>query len=411
MDIAENRASWGRFTVYGPPEVENLIAEHMTHVARTVQETFAGQGLVTLVLLGGYGRGEGGIVERDGVLKPHNNFDFCLIFEQLPLSQRGAMEALAHELSRQLPEKLCVGCDFSLLDLDYLKHAPPLIIWFDMKNAHKVIWGPLDVLQIMPDRTASDIPLADAARLLLNRGTLFVINQAILQQRRDNLSRADKETMIKHIVKGIIGYGDSVLLARGAYHQSYVEKAQRFTNIDLSGVPNHDQLRQLYALAAEFRFRPDYESFLKRDLGAWHDELVSQLEPIHLWFEQTRLGQTLTWENYLAHLADSREKTDVGGGLKQKLKATIKPFYFFLKNTKQFGFSFSPWQFRHPKDRLLALFPAVIYPDLPEAYRKQAAALVGLSDTTRLLQEFLRLWGQYGDSNFVHVLRKLKLEV
>ncbi|OQY26554.1 MAG: hypothetical protein B6244_13205 [Candidatus Cloacimonetes bacterium 4572_55] len=409
MTRREEEKDWGRFTVYGNDEVEEVICKQMRYVADKVIDRFVSENLVALILLGGYGRGEGGVVERQGRLMPHNNFDFCLIFDGVPISKRYQLEAAAHELSIELPKKLGVGCDFSVLDSAYLRDAPPFVIWFDMKYAHKVIIGDSRILESMPERTASDILLADAARLLLNRGTLLAINELIFKQRGENLTVSDKETIIKHTVKGIIGYGDAVLLAKGKYHQSYVEKARRFKSVDLTGVPNKAKLRQLYGTAAEFRFKPDYETYLKKDLLKWRGELVEAFEPIHLWFESVRLGKNLTWEGYLETLSEHREARPVFSSSKQKLKAAIKPFYFFLKNSIKFGPWLNRWQFRHPKDRLLAIFPAVIYPNLPMFYKKQLSKLTGSRDTENMLPIFLRLWGELGDSNFLHVLNKLKL--
>jgi hypothetical protein len=97
-------------------------------------------------------------------------------------------------------------------------------------------------------------------------------------------------------MKAIIGYGDALLFSLGEYHWSYVERQRR---AKLRG-DIHEAFRTLYDEAAEFRFQPNYEEYLKRDLQTWMTEIRYILEPVHRTCEAHRLGvSSLSWSGYL----------------------------------------------------------------------------------------------------------------
>ena len=72
---------YGRFTVRGGEAVERLLTELVAAAAARVDEAIAASEYRALVMIGGYGRGEGGVQIVDGVERPHNNLDFLLIAE------------------------------------------------------------------------------------------------------------------------------------------------------------------------------------------------------------------------------------------------------------------------------------------------------------------------------------------
>ena len=128
---------------------------------------------------------------------------------------------------------------------------------------------------------SQNINLHDIRELLINRGTLLILNKKLLQ--KDNTSVKEKKIIIKHLVKGIIGYGDALLYAHGKYHWSYKRKKELMWSI----APAYKTFARVYNYAVNFRFNPHYDRILKADLHLLQDFVLKYLEGIHLHFESS----------------------------------------------------------------------------------------------------------------------------
>jgi hypothetical protein len=94
---------------------------------------------------------------------------------------------------------------------------------------------------------------------MVNCGTLLLINDLLLEDEVSSLER--RRTIIRHVMKGIIGYGDALFYVLGAYHWSYQERQRRMRK--QVSVP--ESFRHLYDEAMEFRFQPSYVKYLEHD--------------------------------------------------------------------------------------------------------------------------------------------------
>ena len=84
---------WGRFTLLGGSAVEALLADIVHEVADAFAARLRPDQYRALVLIGGYGRGEGGIEIRDGGEHPHNNLDFLLVARHAPGTDPALLKA------------------------------------------------------------------------------------------------------------------------------------------------------------------------------------------------------------------------------------------------------------------------------------------------------------------------------
>ena len=104
-----------RFTVYGDAACEAKIAQELTLLNRQISSVVGEHRLAAIVLMGGYGRGEGGVQKVRGALLPHNNYDVLLVLsDRPPVSQYGLKSRLA-KLGQSLRPQLSVPVDFSCL--------------------------------------------------------------------------------------------------------------------------------------------------------------------------------------------------------------------------------------------------------------------------------------------------------
>lgn len=396
------KPSWGRFTVRGSAQVEAELTTLAGEVAETLSPLIPPTTLVALVLIGGYGRGEGGIERVGSTERPHNNLDFLLI-------TRSPSPELQHRLDEALEplrRRHGVGMDLSLTSPWKLRRSPPLLVWYDARHGHKTLLGDPDFLRGQHRFTVDRILPSDIRNLMVNRATLLLINRMILQQTPD--SEAGRKSVVRHAVKCIIGYGDAMLFFRKAYHWSYQEKQRRMR--ERCDIP--ESFRQLYEEAMEFRFQPDYARYQSLSLSEWTNSLAELLGPMHLECERLRLGQPqLTWDHYLGSTLASalREQPLSVRGWARKLRNCLKgPHPPCPANLPaSFALRCSGWNGVLP-----LLLPAVLYPVQAPPYQAQARQLLSeASGSNDELLGYLTLWGRYGDSNFHKALQALNLRL
>lgn len=297
----------------------------------------------------------------------------------------------------KLQSKLGFDLDMSLTTEAKLQNLAPRIIWYDMLQQHKILLGAKDYMKRFKGVSLKEIPTWDFRNLLINRGTLFIINELLIKE--CEVTQALRHTLIKHIIKGIIGYGDALLYFHGKYHWSYVQK---LTNMrDLAQVDL--AFRNLYQEAAEFRLRSDYTQFAERDLDVWVHELQPILANVFLEVEQKRLGNTFSWDEYLDFFYEFEFYESKGlrewlkkirNIVKSPLQTTNLDRKFLIRLSVKAGGVAS---------LTAALFPLVAFDLSSQHYRDFAANFIDLSDAPR---GYLRFWSNAADPSLAKNLQK-----
>lgn len=400
-------SDYGRFTVKGGDDVETRIAGVVDEVAAVMASGIPDDELRSVVLFGGYGRGEGGVEVTGEGERPHNNLDFLVITRGSGDRKHAALrKRLLHDLE-PLSEVHGIGIDVGFMSARCLVRSPCRVMWYDMRHGHKAILGDPDFVGSLERFRLDRILPSDFRSLLVNRGTLLVINDEILA--RPSPSDTDRRTVIKHAIKAVIGYGDALLFVLGDYHWSYVERQRRMRmSFDLP-----EDLRDRYEEAMEFRFRPDYSQWVDKDLERWTAGLKDVLRGAHLEAESRRLGCAgLTWEAYPRE-ALAASLTD---GLPHPKEAARK--VLSLLKSRRFPGK-APlaarlgWRLTTPVNHLAAVFPVVAYHLVDPAMRDLAQRVLGARSNSDadLRRAYLSRWGRLADPNFSLVAKRLGLEL
>jgi len=392
---------WGRFTACGSPEAEARIADMVTRVAETLAGALRRRTYRAVVMTGSYGRGEGGVLVEDGYERPHNNFDLLII------SRGGVgpseLKRRADEALGPLIEEFGIGIDIGCVSERQISRAPCLVMWYDTRFGHKTLLGDDQFVPSLRHFTREDIADWDVRNLLANRGTLLVINQLLLQ--RAKIDGHEQRLVIRHAMKGIIGYGDALLFFLGDYDWSYREKQRRMRQAERVS----SNFRALYDEAIEFRFRPRYADYLTRDLAAWNSRLLSELREVHLRCEALRLGiPELRWDDY-GRRGFSRALVERGVRPRELARKARNALHRRCPGRPgggraRLGLLAAGW-----RERLSLLFPAVAYDLDAPAYRSLAQVVLGVQDPhpDRLRAAYLRVWSDHVDPNFPAGLRDL----
>ncbi|RUM44219.1 MAG: hypothetical protein DSY46_06170 [Hydrogenimonas sp.] len=380
-----------QLTYYNVPETEQFLNQILLKVAKLFRAIFPMEQTAALILIGNYGRGEGGVVKIDGVYRPYNNLELLYIHHGHIHPKEIEM---IHRRLKQLSERYGIGIDFSAVNKNRLLSLQGLVLSYDIRFGHKTLLGDSTFLKKYEKFSLHNIAPTKMRQLLINRGVLLLINRLLLN--KEVLSTDEKKLIIKHAMKAIIAYGDTLLYFHNCYHWSYAQK--QFNMTQLPGV--NSGIKSLYTKAILFHFMPDDRDYLNRDLHQWHDELLEQLSTIHLMCEQIYLDDpTLQWENYATRSLEKMSHTHKS--FRQNLQSSLYGLYH-IKLLKKYHSPAQVVNFMQMGHRgmLELIFPYIAYQDPTNDHLSLLQTALHTKERTRnnFVKSFLKRWAKWEDS-------------
>lgn len=353
----------GKYSVKGSAAFDAHIDADMERIANALWASSFSRHWKALVLLGGYGRGEGSPLiqkseaggQASEIELPFNDYDLIVVTDSLdPLLKRALKN-----MEKQLSEELGLPVDL----YPYLKSALPKcefsLLNYEMKYGHRVIRGDQKILDAMPDYPHDAIPLSEGTRLLMNRGKLLLDIKRRLAN-PEPLTKEERQRFIKFMFKADLAFGDCALLLRGAYDLSYVTKRARLPETDLSGLEESRAFVSAYSRAIDFKERTDFQPLENTNIHLRLAETVKQYQNFFLWYERRRLNRKFqTLEKYALTFPNLGKE---GSPLKNA-----------IHNLRTFGIAGLHHGFAHPRLRLYAALPLLL---TKQADRKEIARLL-----------------------------------
>ncbi|MBT8045634.1 MAG: hypothetical protein KJN67_00580 [Pontiella sp.] len=246
-----------KYTVKGSEKLDAQIDVHLEHIARTVAPHCD-----AIILMGGYGRGEGTpLIHPDGSQSPFNDYDLVVIVDTVNSAVKLHFQTLEQQLSADLGLAVDL-CPYAKPELPTREFS---LLNYEMKYGHMVIAGEENILDALPAYRHGAIPLSEGARLLLNRGKLLLDVKRRLSS-STALTGAERTELIKFIHKALLAFGDAALLAAGQYDISYSVKKDRIP--DIGSCPEREFVIEGYQKAVELKEWGDFHALESFDIAA-----------------------------------------------------------------------------------------------------------------------------------------------
>lgn len=331
-----------RFTLNG----SNALEQHLVNVCTTVSvgigRIIPVHKLEGIVLGGGYGRGEGGVLKTPAGDQPYNDLEFYIFVRGLPwLVERRYTKSL-HEFSAGLLPVAGVELEFKIISAAKLRRSPQNLFYHDLMMGNRWLLGDDNLFAGSEHhRDAEQIPLSEATRLLMNRGSGLLFARDKLEH--ECFPAADADFVGRNIAKTELALGDAVLIAFGQYHWSCQERGRRLSDLaESEDLPWLDDVRQHHAAGVVFKLQPHQSLHSPEALQAHLGEVSSLALKVWLWLENRRLGCDFQSAN---DYASSRINKWPGSGNCRNR----------LANVRVFGprALLHPHSGRHPRDRIL----------------------------------------------------------
>ncbi len=389
-----NYSAWGRFTPYGSQQLEQEIAALVAAVAEQVKIAMPEGQINSLLLTGGYGKGEGGVENVQGHERPHNNLDLLLISKG-PISKK--TDEIINQHLAQFSQQEGIGIDLGCISKTQLQRSRPLLLWYEMIRGHKTLLGDDSFVKQLPFADWEGIEAADMRQLLVNRGTLLLINTLLLA--KEDLGLEGRKLAVRHMMKAVIGYGDALLFFLKDYHWSYLKKGLRMAHRQ----DIEEGFKELYRRALQFRFIPDYTPYLSQHLPEMNNSLLQQFAAIYLRCESIRLKKpALAPKNYFE--AAAAKGMHESGWLR-----FIKNLHWSGQTVGEKWHSRTQFRLLAHKKQLSLLFPILAFQYGTKKEQRQTLAYFEAPNMQQALKNYLRLWGELEDANFYKIVQKYRI--
>jgi hypothetical protein len=396
MNSAQEPVVTGRFTVDGDDELEGCLAALCQSVLDKVQSLIPSGRLAGLVLGGGYGRGEGGVLKTPDGDRPYNDLEFYVFIRGNRLLNERRYGGHLAELIEPLSAASGLHIEFKLESLERLRGSPISMFSYDLVSAHRIVWGPANIFEGCEHHThAAQIPLSEATRLLLNRCTGLLLARAML--RSNNLGPDEMDFIGRNIAKAQMALGDAVLAAGGAYHWSCVERQERLAGMQaeqtrLPGL-SADALQEIklhHQAGVAFKLRPERVCRPRVELESAHSAVSRLARRVWFWIENARLSRRFESDaDYACADLDKCPGTSSWRNL--------------MLNLRTFGLSavLGRRGWRYPRERLLNALPLLLWnADLaqhPPLLRRVRSELNSQSrEWPHLVAAYQNVWTRYG---------------
>lgn len=287
----------GKYSVRGSIEFEEQVEEHLRIITKAV---CALKGVVSIILMGGYGRGEGTAFQSGDIEKPFNDYDLIVV-------ANSSIEKQLAQLEVKLSHNLGIEVDLYHHSLSSLRGAEYSLMNLELRYGHQVVYGPKDILNQMPLYHLDSLSLEEGTRLMLNRGKLLLdIKQELTSQPTEEQTIRFK----KFLWKNYLAFGDCVLLLYKDYDISYRKKGSRIAHyLNRQEIPNSSWLVKRYEEAIEFKLSGNIGDLNIESIYHSLKETVHYYLSFFLWYEGRRLDSSFPdIQTYYAAIHPSLKK-------------------------------------------------------------------------------------------------------
>jgi hypothetical protein len=98
------------------------------------------------------------------------------------------------------------------------------MMWQELKHGHRVVFGPENILGLLPDFDLNNMPHEELAKLMLNRGTGLLL--ARQRMNKAELKSDDVDFIARNIWKAIMACGDAYLALHNTFSYSYRRRSE-----------------------------------------------------------------------------------------------------------------------------------------------------------------------------------------
>lgn len=379
-----------RFTLDGSDALEHRLDSLCREVAQAVSQVIPASKLEALVLGGGYGRGEGGVLKTDSGDQPYNDLEFYVFLRGNRMLNERKYRRPLNAVAEQLSLDAGIHVEFKCDSIQRLKSTPVSMFTYDLVARHHVILG---APEVFPDcqhhLNSTAIPLSEATRLLFNRCSgLLLVREKLAQSTQTS---EDADFIGRNLAKAQLALGDAVLAVHGKYRWSCRERNRRLAQLSLSEPPpNFSEIKKHHDAGLDFKLHPRRSFGRADEFESLHRELSRIASKLWFWVESIRLQEPFfTARDYSLYRSPKCPESAAWRN--------------YLLNLKTFGLRAisDALALRYPRERLFNTLPLLLWepaapaePAMRRLLQKQLHTRA--SDWSGWVAAYKNIWPSYG---------------
>ena len=365
----------------GSDSLEEMLGQTCCKAAQSVRQAIPANLLLGVVLGGGYGRGEGGVLRLEGSDYPYNDIEYYVF---LASGSRNDCQRYGKELEKaahQMSQEAGVEVEFKVLTWSQLKtpaRACSTMIWLTGTRSSTETWRPICPTATTAGCRCQDRKLPDCCSTAA-QALLFSLERL----QRPEFTTDDSDFVARNIAKLQLAVGDTFLVHHGLYHSKASTRHERLANrweIPAEWVEAHK-------LALEFKLHPYRSTETHQGLTWKFADAAKLARHAWLWSESRRLNRSFASpEEYAFAPCDKCPEQ--------------RPLRNIAVNLKVFGLrSLATEPCRYPRNRLYNALPLLLWPPEHASHRNncflQNQLVASDSTFSGLIKSYVRLWERF----------------
>lgn len=297
------------YTVYNDDRINKHIAKDLETIKNLLLNKI--KSIEALILAGGFGRSQGGVLLEEDKIQPINDYDIYIV------TNTKIDKAYIQKLRIELLNKIKIRqIDLEVKSKKELIRSKKTVANYDLKYASYVFYGDKNVLELLPSYQNTDIKLREA----LTPVNLYLIS--IIQSFPLDESSETNFWCQQQISKSILGWSMALTIINQEYQSDYLIRGRILKKLNLS-----KKAMELINYAVEFKTRPTLNTKIKIK-ALWYENLEIHLETLRLVYSKFYHKNVRSVKDIIRCL-----KSDKRLRLKKIFGAiTFNPQYKFLEN-------------------------------------------------------------------------------
>lgn len=279
----------GKYTIYNQAWIDRQIQEHIDLAVERIKQKI--NGIRSIILVGGFGRGEGSVKIENNQVCPLNDYDIYVILDGKLKVSEDESNQLMNEIEKTLgtsgfslyeDSSKSFYFDIRFLNCRQLSNLAPFIKYYEMKHASYILFGD-DIRDLIPDFQPNELPISEGLRFMLNRlSSIFLWTPIDLLLNR-HLPEWQKDAILYDVSKSYIEIGTALTQLAKVYAPTYRKRLENLKKIYSQQFPDLEKdcpgLLEKIGYYTDLKLRPEYQS-INNHLEHWfsaRDDLLKAI--------------------------------------------------------------------------------------------------------------------------------------
>ena len=355
---------------------------------------------VSIIMAGGFGRGEGGVHLNKDEIFPINDFDMIVVTKKLYDEDfvNNVGEIATTKIGKKTHPSLKIFdkykfkpfteffyVDLKAIPVSKLKKLMPMVKYYELKHSSNVVYGDKSVLDKIPNIKIEDIPLGEGVRLLMNRMSHLIQYFYPNFLKRKHIP-AEHEMLFVHVIKTYLAGAVSLSLLTGDYKPTYgecVNNLQKNFDKKFEELSKHiPEYPQEVKKFLNLKYFTNLSLYKRKDLDLWENSkkyigLISKYylskflkKEINNWDEFSKLLMNCGYDYYspyMKFIIKEKFGIEIKSKFILKILSTLAQLYlnmvYFIRIRKNYNKTYlrALFKFQPPELTFFSALPHILY--------------------------------------------------